>query len=414
MLKTLNLYVYRLIFASCLVIPSFYSHSAYLLDPPDIDAKAWVLMSYNTGQIIAGDNLHKPLAPASLTKIMTTFVVGEEIKAGNIQLSDMVTISENAWGKKFPGSSKMFLNVGDSVSVEDLLRGVIVSSGNDATVALSEHVAGHQNAFIKMMNQYAERYGMKDSYFTNPHGLDSDNQTTSAFDMAILTRAFIQEVPDIYGMHKEKSFTFGDIKQGNRNALLWDETLHVDGVKTGYTKQAGYSLVSSAKNGEQRLIAVVLGTKSAKARRLESKQLLSWGFRFYEDITPQLDDKLLEPIRIWHGEPASAELTLGDAGMITVPSRLKNKLKPIITYRENLAPPLEKGQQVGKIDWYINEQLLVSQPILTQGEILKAPWYNSAIDSVLQPIYTWLNKYGLTKQREQLQARDIVQPMSQQ
>ncbi|MDP2545138.1 hypothetical protein Q8W13_15580 [Photobacterium damselae subsp. piscicida] len=131
-------------------------------------------------------------------------------------------------------------------------------------------------------------------------------------------------------------------------------------------------------------------------------------------MTPQLDDKLLEPIRIWHGEPASAELTLGDTGMITVPSRLKNKLKPIITYRDNLEPPLEKGQQVGKIDWYINEQLLVSQPILTQEEIVKAPWYNSAIDSVLQPIYTWLNKYGLTKQREQLQARDIVQPMSQQ
>lgn len=357
--------------------------------PPEIAAKAWVLMSYQSGQVIAAENERIQLAPASLSKIMTTYVVGQELKAGHITPDDKVIISENAWGKKFPGSSKMFLNVGDEVSVDDLNRGVIISSGNDATVALAEHVAGHQPAFIEMMNRHAERIGMFDSYFTNPHGLDADEQYTTAYDMALLTRALISELPELYDLFKVKSFTFQKIKQGNRNSLLWDTTLNVDGVKTGYTKNAGYSLVSSAEQSGQRLIAVVMGTESVNARRTESKKLLTWGFRFYQDITPQFSKNELSPLKVWYGSPSTIELEVADGGTITVPRRQRKNIEHKIYYDNNLEAPVEKGQQVGKVEWYLNDELLTEQPILAAENVSKAPWYKSMIDVVWRPIGQW-------------------------
>lgn len=365
------------------------AHAEPLPTPPAIAAKAWVLMSYHSGQVIAAENEKSQLAPASLSKIMTSYVVGQELKAGHITVNDKVIISENAWGKKFPGSSKMFLNVGDEVSVDDLNRGVIISSGNDATVALAEHVAGHQPAFIEMMNRYAEKIGMQDSYFSNPHGLDADDQYTTAYDMALLTRALISELPELYSLFKEKSFTFHKIKQGNRNSLLWDSTLNVDGVKTGYTKNAGYSLVSSAEQNGQRLIAVVMGTESVNARRTESKKLLTWGFRFYQDITPQFSQKELSPLKVWYGTPSSIELEVADGGIITVPRRQRKNIEHKIYYNNDLEAPVEKGQQVGKVEWYLHDELLTEQPILAAESASKAPWYKSMIDVVWRPIGQW-------------------------
>ncbi|MGF1687615.1 D-alanyl-D-alanine carboxypeptidase [Photobacterium japonica] len=357
--------------------------------PPEIAAKAWVLMSYESGQVIAGENIDTPHAPASLVKIMTSFVVGKELQAGHIAADDQVLISENAWGKKFPGSSKMFLNVGDEVSVDDLNRGVIISSGNDATVALAEHVAGHQPAFVEMMNKHAEKIGMTNSYFSNPHGLDADEQVITAYDMALLTRSLIQELPTLYPMFKEKSFTFGKIKQGNRNALLWDTTINVDGVKTGYTKQAGYSLVSSAEQHGQRLIAVVLGTENSQARRTESKKLLTWGFRFYQDIQPQFSGKELAPLKVWYGSPSSINLEVADGGVITVPRRQRKHIEHQIIYDHNLEAPVEKGQQVGKVEWYLNDDIIAEQALLAKEGSEKAPWYQSMVDVVWRPINQW-------------------------
>lgn len=359
--------------------------------PPEIAADAWVLMSYQSGQVIAGSNQNQAHAPASLVKIMTSYVVGKELKAGHIHGDDKVVISENAWGQKFPGSSKMFLNVGDEVTVDDLNHGVIISSGNDATVALAEHVAGHTAAFIEMMNREAERLGMQRTYFTTPHGLDSDEQATTAYDMALLTRAFIHDLPEMYGLFKEKSFTFNKIKQGNRNPLLWDTSLNADGVKTGYTKEAGYSLVSSASQDGFRLIAVVLGTKDVNARRNESKKLLTWGFRFYQDLAPNFDKNTLKKAKVWYGSPSNVQVELGDGGVITVPRRQRKSLDHKVFYNSNLEAPVAKGQQVGKVEWYLSDSLITVQPILAAEASEKAPWYKSMIDTVWRPIGRWFN-----------------------
>ncbi|GHA35200.1 D-alanyl-D-alanine carboxypeptidase family protein [Photobacterium aphoticum] len=357
--------------------------------PPEVAAKAWVLMSYESGQVLAGENIDTPHAPASLVKIMTSYVVGKELEAGHITAEDTVIISENAWGKKFPGSSKMFLNVGDEVSVDDLHRGVIISSGNDATVALAEHVAGHQPAFVEMMNKQAEKLGMTNSYFSNPHGLDSTDQMITAYDMALLTRALIQDLPSLYPMFKEKSFTFGNIKQGNRNALLWDTTINVDGVKTGYTKQAGYSLVSSAEQHGQRLIAVVLGTNSTQTRRTESKKLLTWGFRFYQDIQPQFSGKELAPLKVWYGSPSTINVEVADGGVITVPRRQRKNIEHRIMYDHDLEAPVEQGQQVGKVEWYLNDDIIAERALIAKESAEKAPWYQSMVDVVWRPINQW-------------------------
>lgn len=381
--RQLALGAFALAFAS-------HSYAEFLPTPPEVAAQSWILMSYDTGQVIAGENINAPHAPASLVKIMTSYVVGQEIQSGHITAEDMVVISENAWGKKFPGSSKMFLNVGDQVTVDDLNRGVIISSGNDATVALAEHVAGHQSAFIEMMNKYAEKVGMQDTYFTNPHGLDSDDQQTTAYDMALLTKALISDLPDMYPLFKEKSFTFGKIKQGNRNALLWDTTINVDGVKTGYTKQAGYSLVSSAEQNDQRLIAVVLGTQSANVRRTESKKLLTWGFRFFQDIEPNFSRDELMPLRVWYGSPSTIDVEIASGGKVTIPRRQRKNVEYSIQY-DNLEAPITQGQEVGKVVWYIQDEVIAEQPLLAKEAVAKAPWYKSMFDVVWRPINEWFS-----------------------
>ncbi|MCG2839132.1 D-alanyl-D-alanine carboxypeptidase [Photobacterium sp. WH77] len=348
-------------------------------------------MSYQSGQVIAGSNENKAHAPASLVKIMTSYVVGTELKAGHIHDDDKVVISENAWSQKFPGSSVMFIKVGDEVSVDDLNHGVIISSGNDATVALAEHVAGHTSAFIEMMNRQAENLGMNNTYFANPHGLDNDQQATTAYDMALLTRAFIRDLPEMYELFKIKSFTFNNIKQGNRNPLLWDTSLNADGVKTGYTKESGYSLVSSASQGDFRLIAVVLGTENVNARRNESKKLLTWGFRFYQDLKPDFDNNTLKKAKVWYGSPSNVQVEVGDGGVLTVPRRQRKSLEHKVFYNSNLEAPVTKGQQVGKVEWYLDKHLLTVQPILAAETSEKAPWYKSMIDTVWRPIGRWFS-----------------------
>lgn len=243
-------------------------------------------MDYETGHIIADQNADMQLAPASLTKIMTVYVIGKEIQAGNISLDDEVKISENAWAKNFPDSSKMFIEVGTTVKVRDLLRGIIVQSGNDACVAMAEHIAGSESAFASMMNAHAANLGMTASHFVNSHGLHDADHYTSPRDMATLSRALIEETPDMYAIYSEKEFTYNGIKQYNRNSLLWDKSLNVDGIKTGHTSDAGYSLITSAYQGDMRLVSVVMGTDSERARKVENKKLLRYGFRFYETVTP--------------------------------------------------------------------------------------------------------------------------------
>lgn len=251
-------------------------------NPPELPAKGYVLMDFQSGSIIADQNSRAILAPASLTKLMTAYVIGQEIKSGRLTWQDKVSVSENAWSAKFPESSKMFIQPGDEISVSNLMKGVIIQSGNDASVALAEHIAGSEQAFVSLMNGWAKSLGLQDTNFVNAHGLDGEGIQTSPLDMAILMQSIIKDVPDVYALYQERLFKWNEITQYNRNKLLWDKSINVDGGKTGYTENAGYSLVSSATEGKMRLISVVMGTNSPQARTSASKNLLSYGFRFYD------------------------------------------------------------------------------------------------------------------------------------
>ncbi|MGL5463049.1 MAG: D-alanyl-D-alanine carboxypeptidase family protein, partial [Aeromonas veronii] len=254
---------------------------------PEISAKAHILIDYYSGQVLAEQNAEERLPPASLTKMMTSYIIGQELLKGNIKRTDMVTISQNAWSKNYSDSSKMFIEVGKQVSVDDLNKGIIIQSGNDACVAMAEFLAGSTDSFASLMNSWAAKLGMNDSHFMNPHGLDAEGHYSTAHDMARLGQALIRDLPEEYKIYSQKSFVFNGITQHNRNRLLWDQSLQVDGIKTGHVSQVGYNLVSSATNNEgMRLIAVVLGASSEASRAAESKKLLTYGFRFFQSLTP--------------------------------------------------------------------------------------------------------------------------------
>lgn len=297
-----------------LFAPTLYAAEQAAPEAPPVDARAWILMDYASGKVLAEGNADEKLDPASLTKIMTSYVVGQALKAGKIKLDDMVTIGKDAWATGNPalrGSSVMFLKPGDQVSVSDLNKGVIIQSGNDACIALADYVAGSQDSFIGLMNGYAQKLGLTNTTFKTVHGLDAPGQFSTARDMALLGKALIHDVPDEYAIHKEKEFTFNKIRQPNRNRLLWSSNVNVDGMKTGTTAGAGYNLVASATQGDMRLISVVLGTKTDRIRFNESEKLLTWGFRFYETVTPIKPDATFVSQRVWFGDKSEVNLGAG-------------------------------------------------------------------------------------------------------
>ncbi|MEF1207052.1 D-alanyl-D-alanine carboxypeptidase family protein, partial [Photobacterium damselae] len=300
--------------ASVLCSLSFSSFAApsVIPDAPSLSAKGYVLMDYHTGRVLVEHNANEKLNPASLTKLMTSYVAGQEMKQGNISKDDVVVISRNAWARNFHDSSKMFIEVGAEVPMMDLFRGLIIQSGNDASVAIAEHVAGSQDAFVGLMNSWAKKLNMNNSRFANAHGLDHDDLYSTPYDIALLGQALIRDLPDIYPLYSEKSFTYNNITQRNRNGLLHDSSMNVDGMKTGYTSGAGYSLASSATEGDMRLIAVVMGTKSPKIRQAESKQLLNYGFRFFDTVSPHKAGDEIMTERIWMGDREQVKLGVAE------------------------------------------------------------------------------------------------------
>ncbi|QSX36335.1 serine hydrolase [Shewanella sedimentimangrovi] len=359
-------------------------------DAPTVAAKAFVLMDYYTGQVIAENNAYESLNPASLTKMMTSYVIGQEIKAGNISPQDDVTVTQNAWSKNFPDSSKMFIEVGKTVKVEDLNRGIIIQSGNDACVAMAEHIAGTEGAFVDLMNSWAKQLGMRDSYFENSHGLDSDNHKTTAYDMALLGAALIRDVPEEYKVYSEKSFTFNGIKQYNRNGLLWDNSLNVDGIKTGHTSGAGYNLVASATQEGMRLISVVMGTASEAARKAESKKLLNYGFRFFETISPYKAGDTFVTQKIWYGDRETVSLGFATDTPITI-SRGKGKdLQANFELTKELSAPLAKGETVGRIFFQLDGKDIAQFPLVTLEEVNEGSWFSKLMDYFKQLIAGWL------------------------
>jgi D-alanyl-D-alanine carboxypeptidase (penicillin-binding protein 5/6) len=360
------------------------SANAAVVTPPapSVAAEGFLLTDFETGHVIASKNADMQLAPASLTKIMTIYVIGKELQAGNISLSDEVTISENAWAKKFPDSSKMFIEVGTQVSVSDLLRGIVVQSGNDACVAMAEHV-GSQAAFASMMNAHAQAIGMTSSNFVNAHGLHDPDHYTTPRDMAVLSRALIAETPEMYKIYSEKEFTFNGIKQYNRNSLLWDKSLNVDGIKTGHTSDAGYSLITSASQGDMRLISVVMGTDSERARKVENKKLLKYGFRFYETLTPYHAGDSFVAHRIYMGDRETVDLGINQSTPITIPRGQAANLEANFELDKKLEAPLAKGQVVGTLFLQLEGEDVASYPLVTLQEVKEGSMFNRIKDYIM-------------------------------
>jgi len=324
--------------------------------PPIVGAKSYLVVDGTTGHELASLDPDSPLAPASLTKIMTTYVVFKALSQGQIQLDDEVTISERAW--RTPGS-RMFIEVGTRVRIEDLLMGMIVQSGNDASVALAEHIAGTEGVFAQMMNQYAQQLGMLSSHFVNATGLPAEGHVTTARDLTTLARALINDFPDYYARHAVKEFTYNDIKQSNRNSLLWRDP-SVDGIKTGHTDAAGYCLVSSALRDGMRIVAVVLGTSSTRARTDGSQALINYGFRFFETRLLYKAGEEVTTARIWKSENITSRLGVLEDLYITVPRGSYDKLESTLDIPAIVEAPIAAGQPVAELKISLGTDPLLS------------------------------------------------------
>lgn len=364
----------RLFIAASLFAMSFSSAFAadvasFASQPPAINAGAWVLMDYTTGQILTAGNEHQQRNPASLTKLMTGYVVDRAIDSQRISPSDIVTVGRDAWAKDNPvfvGSSLMFLKQGDRVSVRDLSRGLIVDSGNDACVALADYIAGGQPQFVAMMNSYVQKLKLQDTHFETVHGLDAPGQHSSAYDLAVLSRAIIHGEPDFYHMYSEKSLTWNGITQQNRNGLLWDKTLNVDGLKTGHTSGAGFNLIASAVDGQRRLIAVVMGAESAKGREDQARKLLQWGQQNFDTVQVLRSGKQVGVERIWYGDKEKISLgTEQDFWMALPKAEVANIKAKYVLDKKELVAPIAAHQRVGEIELYDRDQLVAHWPLMT-------------------------------------------------
>lgn len=337
-------------------------------EPPQIAAKSYILMDAYSGEVLVEKNADERLDPASLTKLMTSYVADYELREGNIQRNDQVKVSVRAWAQNFPGSSVMFLEPGKDVPLEALLKGVAISSGNDATVALAEHIAGSERAFVDLMNQHARLLGLENTQFANPHGLTHNEHYTSARDMAKLATAIIMDFPDEYGIYAEKEFTYNGIRQTNRNRLLWRDAT-VDGLKTGHTESAGYCLVSSAVRDDMRLVVVVMGTRSDEARFQETQKLLSYGFRYYKTVKLYDKGQIVNQATVWGGQQDQVPLMVTDNVYVTLAKSQQDKLAAEISVDKYIEAAVDKGQVLGDMIIRVGDQVLLKKPVVAQTSV---------------------------------------------
>ena len=347
--------------------------------PPQVPVRGYVLMDYQSGNLLANSKGDERMEPASITKLMTGYVIYRALQSGKIHLNDQVTISEKAWRT---GGSKMFVKLGSQVSVEDLLLGMVVQSGNDATVALAEHVAGSEETFVKLMNQEAERLGMTNSHFTNAAGLPDPNHYMSAHDIATLARAVIRDFPEHYPRYSVRSFKYNNIEQQNRNRLLLTDP-SVDGVKTGHTESAGYCLVSSAKRNDTRLIGVVLGAQKEKERFQASQALLNYGFSFFESRKLYDANTPIITARIWKGQENELPLGVTQPLYVTVPKGQAPQVSTTTTVQPTIIAPAQKDQPFGEITVRLGDQEVSKTPLVALQEVPESGWFGRMIDAVL-------------------------------
>ena len=360
------------------------AHAAQALvpQPPQLGASAYILMDALTGKVIAELNADQVLPPASLTKMMTAYMLAYELAAGNVSLDDQVHISEKAWRTE---GSRMFIQEGKFVSLEDLMRGVIIQSGNDASVAVAEHLAGSEDAFADLMNQHATRLGMTHTVFHNSTGLPAEGHLTTARDLAILAQAIIRDYPEHYRVYSEKEFTFNKIRQPNRNKLLWSDNT-VDGLKTGYTEAAGYCMVASAKRDGQRLISVILGASSPEARARESQKLITYGMRFYETHLLYDAQERLANVRVWGGEQDYVELMLENELAVTIARGQAKYIKATMDINTGITAPLSAGDVLGKLIITLDTDVILEQDLVAAEDVLKGGFFKGLVDSVMRLI----------------------------
>lgn len=378
----------RRLFAASLLAVSVHCAQAddlpFAPQPPAVQAGSWVLMDYTTGQILTAGQEHQQRNPASLTKLMTGYVVDRAIDSHRISADDVVTVGKDAWAQGnpvFAGSSLMFLKPGDRLTVRDLSRGLIVDSGNDACVALADHVAGGQPQFVAMMNDYVQKLNLRDTHFETVHGLDAPGQHSSAYDLAVLSRAIIHGEPDFYHMYSEKSLTWNGITQQNRNGLLWDKSLNVDGLKTGHTSGAGFNLIASSVDGQRRLIAVIMGADSSKGREEQARKLLHWGQQNFDTVEILRNGKKVGSERVWYGD--KEQITVGtneDRWLVLPKAELQNiKAKYVLDSKE-LEAPLAANQRVGEIQLYDRDKVIAKMPLVTLESVGKGGLFSRLSD----------------------------------
>ncbi|MBS0224850.1 MAG: D-alanyl-D-alanine carboxypeptidase [Proteobacteria bacterium] len=352
--------------------------------PAPAVSKAWVVMDYATGQVLAGNNIDTQLEPASITKVMTSYVIAAEVAKGKIKSTDPVMMTEHAWktgGAGTDGSYSGF-EVNKTAPLEQMETGMVVQSGNDAAIALAEHVAGSEEAFAQLMNSYAAKIGMKNSHFVDPTGLSAQGHLSTAHDLALLGRALIHDYPQAYALNKIKEFTVGPITQPNRNLLLWRDS-SVDGIKTGHTSNAGYCLMGSALRGDQRLIAVVLGDTSEKQRADDVQALLNWGFRFYETHKLYDANAQVSVQKVWKGASPQVRLGVAEPLLVTVPRGRFDALKSSMEVPQNLIAPIAKGQKIGTIKLSLDGKPIAEAPLVAIDAVEQGGFFRRLWDSLV-------------------------------
>jgi D-alanyl-D-alanine carboxypeptidase (penicillin-binding protein 5/6) len=354
---------------------------------PQLAASSYILLDARSGKVLMEHNADEPLPPASLTKMMTSYIASLEILRGQIKEEDLVLVSEKAWRK---GGSKMFIEVGNQVKVIDLLRGIIIQSGNDASIAMAEHIAGSEEAFADLMNSHARRLGMDNTHFENSTGWPAEGHLSTARDMATMAKAIIRDDPEHYKIYKEKEFVWNGIRQPNRNLMLWRDST-VDGLKTGHTEEAGYCLVASAERDGMRLVSVAMGTSSEQARAAETQKMLTWGFRFFETKTFYEPGQVLSQARVWAGVENEVALGLADGLVMTMPKGQAEKLEAGITMNSTIKAPINAGDVLGQVEVKLGEEVLHSAPLVALADVEQAGLFGRLWDNIRLFFYGLFN-----------------------
>ncbi|WP_373286441.1 D-alanyl-D-alanine carboxypeptidase family protein [Halopseudomonas salina] len=361
--------------------------AAIVPSAPQLAASSYMLLDARSGKVLMEHNADEPLPPASLTKMMTSYIASMEILRGQIKESDLVLVSEKAWRK---GGSKMFIEVGNQVQVIDLLRGIIIQSGNDASIAMAEHIAGSEDAFADLMNSHAKRLGMTNTHFENSTGWPAEGHLSTARDMATMAHAIIRDDPEHYKLYKEKEFVWNGITQPNRNLMLWRDST-VDGLKTGHTEEAGYCLVASAEREGMRLISVVMGTTSEQARAAETQKMLTWGFRFFETKSFYEAGQVLSQARVWAGAENQVALGLTDGLVMTLPKGQAEKLEAGITIDSSIKAPIAVGDVLGQVEVRLGDEIVHSAPLVALANVEQAGIFGRLWDNLRLFFYGLFN-----------------------